>query len=165
VTSETPDFQLSADTRFLMQRLRSLPIGGTITYEALGQEIGRKVHGGLPALGSARRILLRDDNMVFDVIMGEGLKRLNDVEIVGTSHRTAKKIKRAAQRGVRTLTAVGDFSALPREAQMRHTAAVSVFGVIAEFTKEPNIEKIEKIAEGHRGELPIAATLDAFRSR
>jgi hypothetical protein len=158
-------FQLSADTRFLMQKLRSLQIGDTITYKDLATEIGKPVTGALPALASARRILLRDENMVFDIVRGDGLKRLNDVEIVGTSHRTAKKIKRAAQRGVRTLTAVADFSALPREAQMRHTAAVSVFGVIAEFTKEPNIARVEKIADGKKGELPIAATLDAFRSK
>lgn len=161
---EQPSFQMSADTRFLVQRLRKAAVGDLITYEELSKEVGKQVGGGFAALSSARRVLLREDQRVFDAVWGKGLKRLNDVEIVGTSQRTATKIRRTAQRGVRTLTAVADFSSLPREQQMRHTAAVSVFGVIAEMSGGRGMAKVEKIAEGKREALPIAQTLEAFRS-
>ncbi|MBN6819536.1 hypothetical protein JRF84_08030 [Methylobacterium organophilum] len=161
--SDTPNFQVSVDTRFLCQRLKKAAVGDIVTYADLSAEVGKKVDGSFPALASARRILLREDQRVFDVITGQGLKRLNDVEIVGTSSRTAKRIRRMAGRGVRTLAAVQNFSSLPREEQMRHTAALSVFGVIAEMSGERAIQKVEKIAEGQSGTLPIAQTLDAFR--
>lgn len=68
-------------------------------------------------------------------------------------------------KAVRTLTAVQDFSALSREEQMRHTAAVSVFAVVAELTKEKAIQKVEAGAEKHlgKGEMSLTDTLAAFR--
>lgn len=162
--SKPPSFQLSADTRFLVQRLQKATVGETVTYEQLGQEVGKPVVGGMPALQSAKRVLRRDFEMVFAAIHGVGLKRLNDVEIVGTAASTSKKLRRTAQRGVQTLTAVSDFSKLPREEQMRHSASLSIFGAVAEMNREPSIRKIEKVAEAQRGELPFAATLEAFKN-
>lgn len=158
-----PSFQLSADTRLLIQELRKCQVGATISYAQLSSAVGRDISGATGALHSARKRLLRDEQIVFDVVRGEALKRLSDVEIVGTSNSFARRMRRVAQRGVETLTAIGDFSALPRETQMRHTAAVSVFGVVAEMTKEKSIHKVEKAAENVRGELPISQTLEAFR--
>jgi hypothetical protein len=155
-------FQMSADTRFLVQRLSKASVGDLITYEDLSREVGKAVSGSFSALTSARRALLRDQQRVFDVVTGKGLKRLNDIEIVATGERTSQRIRRTARRGVRTLTAVADFSSLPREYQMRHTAAVSIFGVIAEMSTHNGIAKVEKIAENMAAPLPIAQTLAAF---
>ena len=161
--ADRPDFKLSADTSFLTQRLRRAVIGEVITYADLSKEIGKPVHGATPALHSARRILLRDEQMVFDPIRGHGLKRLSDHEIVNTGPRITRRLHRAANRGVRVMAAIQDFSALTREEQMRHTATLSVTGLIAEATREKNIQKIEKIAEGRQGTLPISQTVEAFR--
>lgn len=159
-----PQFQRSADTRFLMQELAKAKVGEEITYDRLTKAIGREVSGSTASLHSARRALLKEQNFVFDTIVGVGLKRLSDREIVATSAKTAKHMRRTAQRGVRTLTAVGDFSALPREDQMRHSAAVSIFSAVAEMAAERSISKIEDVAKDRPEGLPFAQTLEAFRS-
>lgn len=161
--TKSVQFQMSADARFLMQELRKIGVGKRVTYAALQEAVGKDDIAG--PLSTARHALLREENIVFGVIRGEGLKRLSDLEIVDTAADTSRRLRRAARRGIQTLSAVGDFSALPRQDQMRHSASVSIFGVVAEMATAKAVAKIEdKIGDEARA-LPFAATLEAFRSK
>lgn len=157
-------FQMSSNSRFVLQRLRTAAIGETVEYSDLADAAGISIGELHTPIATARRILLREENMVFGVIPTVGLKRLSDQEIVGTSVAVAQKVRRAARRGVKVLHAVQDFSALSQADQMRHSASVSIFAAVAEMTTERSVTKIEKAAEGKRAELPFAQILDAFRS-
>lgn len=161
---DTPRFTLSADTRLLAQRLRSVAEGETITYRTLGEAIGGAVDGSTSSLHSARRILMRDHMVVFDVITGVGLKRLADRDIVATTGRMARDLRRAAERGVATLTCVKDFGALPRADQMRHTAVTATLCAIAQMTAEKALASIEAKVTPTMHELPISQTLAMFLS-
>lgn len=156
-----PIFQRSADARFLIQKLKASEVGETITYADLAEAIGKSQDALHGPLHTARRALLRDENMVFGTVRGKGVKRLSDLDIVAASASTTRHLKRTARRGVQTLSAVSDFSAMPREEQMRHSAAMSIFGAIAEMTTEKAIAKIEAKVEKHA--LPFAQTLEAFK--
>lgn len=157
------NFQARADTRFIVQRLRETQVGETVPYDELCDLISKPRDKLRNPLRSARAILLREDQMAFGVIRDRGLRRLNDKEIVGTSGTTAKKIRSAARRGVKTLTAVADFSALTRDDQMRHSASVSIFAAVAEMTTEKSLARVGTVVGPVQGALPIGETLDAFR--
>lgn len=159
---QRPTFQLSADARFLIQRLQKVAVGETVSYRDLLEVTGRKTPNEIRgALGTARRILERE-HRVFGAIRGYGLKRLSDTEVVATSTATARKIRNAARRGVKTLEAVADFSSLPRSDQMRHSASVSVLGAVAAMTTETKIARIEQFVEREMKKLPFEQTLAAF---
>lgn len=155
-------FELSADTRLLLQRLKKVPMGETITYDALTAEIGKKVSGATPALQSARRVLMRDDQTVFSPIRGVGLQRLNDEAIVSATEANRDAIRRKAKKAAREVTCVQDYNALPPAKQLRHTAALSVFTAIAEMASDRGVKRVETAAHGRSGELPISQTLAAF---
>jgi hypothetical protein len=161
--SDRPDFNRSADTRFIIQKLRPLRVGEQISYAELAAAVSRPVGEIDGSLASARRALLREDSMVFGTVRGVGLRRLSDTDIVRTSAAVTKRIRRAARRGVRVLAAVNDFSALPRDDQMRHSASVSVLAAIAEMTTDKSLRKIESVTKEAVRELPFAQTLAAFR--
>lgn len=159
---DTPRFTISADTRLLAQRLRAVGEGETIAYADLSAEIGRTVRGDTKALHTARRILQRDHMIIFDVITGAGLKRLGDRDIVASTSRMTREIRRRAERGAATLACVGDFGALPRADQMRHTAVAATLCAIAQMSGEKALKKIEDQVTPTVKELPIHQTLSMF---
>lgn len=159
---QKPAFQMSADARFLIQRLQKLAVGETVTYRDLLDATGRSSLQEIrSALRTARRALERE-HKAFGTVIGFGLKRLSDPEVVATSSATARKIRGAARRGVRTLEAVADFSSLPRPDQMRHSASMSIFGAIASLTSETKIARVEQFVDRDLQKLPFNQTLAVF---
>lgn len=163
--TEERKFKASADTVFLAQKLEMVAVGDSITYEELGEVIRKKVSGATPSLASARRILLRDHKRVFETQIGLGLKRLDDVGITGTGDKTRKRIRAEARRGLKRLMAVDDFSAMPREVQMKHTATTAVLGIVKGFTSDRELAKVEVRAGEVDRKLTRYQTLDAFKKK
>ena len=155
-------FEMSANSRFLYQKLRETSIGTIITYGELSAAIDKPVDGSSAALRTATRAALRDDNFVFGSIRGVGIKRLNDVEITNQGDTEIASTRRKARRAVRKLTAVRDFGAMPQKVQLRHTALVSTAAIIADITREASIARVEAVSSGRSKELPIAETLRAM---
>lgn len=160
--TKPPMFQMGADTRFLCQRLAKMQPGDFISYAALGEEIGRIVVGGTPALQSARRALLKSDNILFAPVKGEGLRRMNDDNIVDDLGNHRRRARRAARRGVRAGVCVSNFGALDPQRQMAYVTNMSVMAMMAETSSDKSAAKIEMAAAGRSSELPIAQTLKAF---
>lgn len=155
-------FEMSADTRLLRQALSRVAVGATISYESLSAEISKPVSGSFAALHSARDSLLRHDRIVFSVIRGEGLKRLDDREIISAGDEDVSAIRRKSRKALRKLTAIADYNALSPADQLRHTATVSIFAAVADMATDKGVKKVEATAQGRSGELPIALTLSAF---
>jgi hypothetical protein len=123
-----PNFKMAADTRFLRQKLEAVAAGGVISYADLEAAVSKKLDKIRPALASARRSLLNEDNIVFDVVRGVGLKRLNDVEIVDASQGDVNRIRRTARKSIRKLAAIDDYSKLPPKQQLDHHPHVDDVG-------------------------------------
>lgn len=157
-----PSFELSADSRFLLQELRKVQVGETIGYDTLSTAIGRLVGGDFSSLQTAVRRLLRDDGIVFANVRGVGFKRLDDADIVRLGESETDATRRRARRTVRKLTAVRDYASLTPAMQLRHTALVSVNAMVADVTRDQSVKKIEHASGGRAGELPIAQTIRAL---
>lgn len=163
--TDRPTFQLGLDTRLLIERLGEAEIGETVAYADLTELLGRDVTGeARPALVSARHRLLADRHIVFGTVRGRGLKRLSDVEIVHAGTDALGRARRAARRGIKVVTAVTDFQALPDGEKVRHNAMVSVLGAIDALSSHAATQRIERCVAASPGPLPIAGTMDAFRN-
>jgi len=166
MTEHTSNFELSLDTRTLIERLSKAVVGETVEYLELTGLIGRNIQA------DARYVLLSalnhclNDGLVFGTVRKVGVKRLSDIEIVGAGERALPAIRRTSRRAMKRLSQVQDFTAMPREKQQRHNALASALGVIAHFTKEKQVAQITGaiIKEGVR-ELPVHRTLELFAKK
>lgn len=160
--TDQPMFEMAPDTRLLRQTLAKASIDDFITYDALSAVISKPVNGGTHALQSARNSLLRRERMVFGVIRGSGLKRLNDTDIVSASEQDVVGIRRKAKMAVRKLTSVQDYNAMPADKRLAHTVKMAVYTAVADISTERSMEVIEKASVGRSSALPFQDTIRAF---
>jgi hypothetical protein len=151
-------FEMSADARFLRQKLHEMKPGETVSYADLTALIGKSVTGNFSALQTAKRSLLKE-GYVFSPVRGEGVKRLTDADVVAQDDITP--IRRHARRIGKKLSTVS-YEQLNPAQQLQHTAKASIVGMVAAVATEKAVEKIEKAATGRSGELPIGETLKAL---
>lgn len=159
--------EISVDARLLHQRLKEVAVGETITWEELSTVIGRDVTAGSAGYGplsTARKRALNDDGIVFDAVSKVGLKRLTDTEIVNTGQATVDKVRRAARKGAKRLLSVRDFEALPNAMKIKHNAYASLLGAVASIAQENKVHQLEKHVENAKAALPLAKTLEVFKS-
>ena len=156
------NFEKSADTKILESVLSEAKVGDLIRYETLSKAIGRDVRVfALPSLRSARQGLLKTKKMVFGVEIGIGYRRLNDSEIVDSTESDRRRMKRAANRSIRKLSAV-NFDELPDEKKKQHTVAAAQIGAIAMFSASSTTKKIASQVNQGKKTLAIGETLSMF---
>ncbi|ODN69227.1 hypothetical protein [Methylobrevis pamukkalensis] len=160
---DRPRFETSAETAMIARALKAVAIGQTISYAALSDAAGRRVDGSCGNLQSARRRLLKEDRAVFDVIVGFGLKRLEDGEIVTSSERDARLLRRAAERNVMKITAVRDFGSLTEDQQRKHSALAGLYVGIAGMASDKAIEHVGETIERPSLAAGLEGALVAFR--
>jgi hypothetical protein len=160
--NDRPAFVMSIDTRAVYDRLKAAGVDEMVSFRALGEALGRKVAGDDPSVQSAVRKML-SEGYLFDNVRGEGYKRLNDVEVVQTAEREREGIRRKARRAVKKLSCVQNFEKLPNDLKVKHNAAISGFGAIAQMLTAGNMKKLEGKVEAAQQQLPLAKTLEAFR--
>ena len=160
-----PSFQLSTDSKALAQRLRECVVGDKLSYDALSAVIDRDVRiDGRGSLASARKIVMREHRIVFDVVRNEGLQRLNDTQIVSLSGKARDHIRKTTRKTVRALTCV-DYDAMDRGQQVKHNTELSTLGVIAELTTERSIARLAVKVEEAGTEIPaVKAAIAALGS-
>ena len=134
----------SIDAKALADALRKIAVGTTVDYKALTLAIGRDVTVHRHLLESARRIVMRDDNMVFGTVLNIGLKRLDDVETIAyvNQHRR-KRIRSQAKKAFRELATV-KYADLPRESQVSHNAGLALFGALHSGTENKHLSGLEE---------------------
>jgi hypothetical protein len=160
--SEKPKFELAIDTRLLYQRLVQVQEGETVSYEQLGESVSRKLSGADYHLQSAIRRARRDDDMIFDNIMGVGYRRMTPSEIVASSDNDVSRLRRHAKRSTEKLFKVKDFSRLTNEEKLKHATSASVFGAIAASLTKKGITAVEGAVKMAGHEIPVAETLKLF---
>jgi len=155
--------ELSIDTKTLYDRLVGADVGENISYKDLSSLIMRDVQSEARGnLNSARRMAMRDNQIVFGVIIGKGLKRLSDAETAKTGNVSLSKIRRETRRGIKRVTAISDFDSLPNDSKIAHHTSLSVLGVLGECTKASRVKRIETKIEQTGNSLPVRKTLEAF---
>ena len=156
--------ELSIDSRLLYERLKAAKVGETVTYEDLtgiiGRDVQKEAYGNLT---TALKLVQREDGLVFGTVIGVGRKRLNDEEIVGTAGDTIARVKSISKKGIRKITSVKNFDALPNDAKIQHNAALSILGVFQEISKPSKVRAVENKVKQSQNKLSLATTLDAFK--
>lgn len=156
--------EVSIDTLALEQLLLTVAISDVIGYDRLSAAIGRDVQADARhLLRTARERVRRSQQMVFEPIVNVGLKRLDDVGIVGLGGVYRGRIRRLARRGTRKLVCVGDFAALPNELKVEHNVSMAQLGAVAHFTGESTTKKIAGGMEASHKSLPLRECLDAMK--
>lgn len=155
--------QISLEAQLIRDRLQTAEIGEVVTYAELTKLIGRDVrrfaHG---AISTARKHAMRNMNMVFVAVANEGLKRMNDIEIVNSVDGDIKRVRRIARRSSTKLTRV-NFDSLPNEKKIDHNAKLSMLGAIGQFTQPAALTTLKKQVAETQQVLPIGKTLEAFK--
>jgi hypothetical protein len=154
---------LHEQTTQLIDVLRSVQAGETISYEVLSTTIDSNVRKeARHLLDSARRIIKRDEAIVFGSARGVGLRRLTDSEIATSGSSFLRHINRTSRRAVQTLGCVQDFPRLKPDEQIKHNMAMSLFGVFHEITKTRGLKQIEATVAIMQKSLPYKETIRAL---
>lgn len=159
--NDQPNFKLGVDATTLVKRLETCEVGTIIPYSELNKLIGGDVqlknHG---ALTTARKILLREQRIVFGVVHGVGLKRLKPSEVVEQESTTISKIKRASRRSMTRLAAT-DYEALNADEQAKHRLVSATLGAVALCTGTKAQHRLEQQARSSAA-LDIGSALKLF---
>ncbi len=163
------NFAICIDTQLLVDRLKEVPPGGTISYEELAEAVSypveqmRAPNRGYRFLLSARYIARRDNNQVFRPVINEGLRRLTDAEIANKiPDEFRRTVRRKANRSGKEMV-VANYDALTNEEKIKHSVGLSIIGAIAQATAPTKIKKIEKACAQTLQQLSLQQTLDLFR--
>jgi hypothetical protein len=126
------------------------------------QKIGKG--GAYLNLSSARRIAQNQDEIVFDTVINEGIKRLGDNGIVEAATLPAiARIRNTSRKSAKKLACVKDFNALPDNLKIKHNASMAIFGMLSEVTKPKKIANLESRVYDTARTISLAETLDAFK--
>jgi hypothetical protein len=67
-------------------------------------------------------------------------------------------------RGLRKIASVQNYDALTHEQKVAHGVTASALSVLAYATKEAQLKRIEAVIQKSPSTLPLAKTLEAFKS-
>lgn len=136
--------EITLETRTLYEHLKNLPVGTLVSYRELSVVAGRDVQSeGASSLYTARRMCQREHQIIFGAVYGEGLKRLDDEQIVASADGDIRRIHRTARRGTRKL-ACADYEALDDAGRASLNAKVAVLGTLAQHSTSASLRKLEK---------------------
>lgn len=156
--------EATVDTRMLYKRLSEMNPGESVSYTDLSNIIGRNVQGDARFnLNTARKMVEREDSKTFGVIINEGVKCLEDKEIVITGGNAIDRIRRYSGRAARRFQCISDMGKLTNEEKIKLNANASILGAIAFIGRAKNIKKIEAAVMATQEQLPYAKTLDVFK--
>lgn len=146
--------ELGIDTQILESALSELNVGDMITYDALSALIKRDVQReARHVLISARRRQLRNGSL-FEPVVNVGIKRLDDIAVVGTGRDTISRIYNLSRRGRRKLSCVRDFDALPNDKKIEHHVRLAQLGVMHKIGSPKESKRL--VAAVHETSKPLA---------
>lgn len=158
-----PIAQISVDAQILAKHLASVPEGVLVKYETLNELIKADVQNGARnILQTARRVVQREENIVFECVKNEGIKRLHPAEIISTGKATIVKIRKTAKRGASKL-ACADFDRLTKEEKSEFLASTSILGAIHVCAKDRQLKAVTEAVEKQQDKLSFNATLALFK--
>lgn len=156
----------STDVATVQKILAAMQPGDRVSWASIGAAIGVRVGDQriFNVTHRARYKLMRDEQMVFDVVRGEGLIRLSDEQTVNTRDHFIAKQWRLTKRAKRQITSV-NYDALPRESKVKHNVALSIFGALGAMLRPRTAARLEKRVEESQKKLDLTKTLEAMMGK
>ena len=121
-------FERSADTDAVIIALRGC--NNEISYKDLARQAGLTLPRTKSVLRSARRALRSENGVLFGTIIGEGLRRLTDADLVKKPEAFKKRVFRGAGREIKDLATISDFANLSKSDQHSVTTNRTVLNVL-----------------------------------
>lgn len=121
----------SVEAQDLAKYLESAAIGDVFTYPQLNAAAKCDVQQRNTVLQTAKRIVQRQQKMVFDTIMGVGIKRLSDDEIPDFGEASIKRSRNIAKKGLRAL-GCADLGKMSAEAKVKAITTRTVLGLFSQ---------------------------------
>lgn len=165
MTQTTDKFRRSYDVQALIELLEKAAVGEVVEYSRIDAVIGdHSTPRGAGRIQSARRVLLRDKQMVFAAVERVGLQRLNDSDIIKTGADSVARIRRESIRGAKRLACV-KYEELSDAEKRKHDAYASHLGILAECSRPQVSKKIAAAVDQSQEvrKLTFEETLKAFR--
>lgn len=150
-----PAFQCSELTAALVRYLGAMPKGTAVTYKELSEAVGAEVDSRTSNLISARRILERDHNAVWDCIAPRvGLLRLNDAQIADRQHTWYLPGARSKLRNGAAQAEVVNVQELDIAQQARFATDSIIRELARDALSKAVQRRVEKVARGTSNDLP-----------
>lgn len=155
--------ELSVDTQLIIARLKKLEKGDFIEYA----ELSKIVNGDIQrrnrcSLDRARHRLLKDERMVFEVVQGKGIKRINDVDSIGIGTNATRRVRRLSRKAAEKMMCT-DYEKLSREDRVEFNTQISVLGALCVITQTNKIKSIQTAVEQSQEKLALNKTLELFK--
>lgn len=152
--------EMAADIDALAERLASLSVGETASYDDLTKVVGRDIRDDFYALRKARTQAERRLGCLFEVVRAVGIKRLAPQESLHVGSQVLGTVRRAARRGIDRIARIRSNSLEPGD-QSKLIAYQSQLGAIAYTADRKRTDEIAK-AEPSRV-LPVGKVLEMFK--
>jgi hypothetical protein len=136
-------FTRDENTIILVNFLRPRPKGTTIEYTILNDLINQDVQAPSPGynfLYSARRILRSEDGQVWECVVGVGVHRCTDPEIMALPPRARRRIRRAANLLIKKVHCA-DLTQLDAAQQAEYRHSMLNAAIVAQFASEKDYER------------------------
>ena len=157
-------FQTSVEAQLICNRLSKAEVGESISYFELSEIVGFDVQIKRGPMDTARRICEREpQKIVFGVVFNEGLKRLNDTEIVATGNNAIRHIRKTARRAGQRIIKV-DFETLPNVEKVKHNTFLGMLGVLRQMMTKKSILRLENATAEAAKRLPNRDVLQLFEN-
>lgn len=156
--------ELSIDTRLLANHLSKANPGDVLTYDDLSKVIGRDVRGkqGYQRLQSARRVVRRENDMIFATIAKVGLRCCDDAGKVRIANGYIDRVHSAAKKGINVVSAI-NYDKLENNDRIALNATASHLGVLHQITTAKAQKKLTQAVTEVNDKLPLAKTLEQFK--
>lgn len=116
----------------LIERLKDVPIGGFISHRDVNRIVGRQKH----LFEAAKKIVEKEDGMIFENVFGEGYKRITNETLPEIGRRARKEIASKARIAQRRMINGSKFgNGLDRETRLRLNQELGVIGTLREMAK------------------------------
>jgi len=160
-----PDFKLHIDTQLLIEKLRELNYGDSITYRQLSELIGRNVQTeAAHILTSAIHYLAREEAVFFNKVRSTGVQRVTESDRSREIPlRGRKRIRNEARRMARELNYVPP-DKLSREEQKERNANIALSSTLNHLAKEKEVQKVHEAAPDD-GKLSVGKVIDLLSKK
>jgi hypothetical protein len=150
---------LSAETRALADLFAATTVGGTITFAAMSEAIGRGIEARRYIALRAMQIANKETGAIFGSVRGVGYQRLAaaDAHMIGAHARG--RIRRTAKRTADAITcAINTANDMPDDAKRRAFAEVNALSLMQHLARD---KQVSAATPEPRAE-PVAITMRRF---
>jgi hypothetical protein len=150
---------LSADSRALATLFAEAPVGGTVTYAAMSDAIGRSITPRRYLALRALQIVNRETGAIFGSVRGVGYQRLaaTDAHMLGAHARG--RIRRTAKRTASAIqSAIDTANDMPDEAKRRAYAEINALSLIRHLSRDKPVAAATPEPKAE----PVAITMRRF---